>query len=202
MNKKIHPLIYIFGGAAVIGGAYYSYKKYQESQDVDHAPTKVVFGDKGSKPIKIVKEPRELDLAVREQNIEKAKELLEDGANPNLFTDVSGPALNEASDWVADVEMMRLLISFKADPKQANAQGVTPLHKVITTFNPHRAEEAFTYLLKEGADPEAQDKEGNSVRDYIKTHQKGNLQKILNDFDNKSGVFKVKPAQNKNAPKP
>lgn len=86
--------------------------------------------------------------------------LLEMGANPNAPVDDGFPPLIAAlstgraapgATKRTDVdEMLRLLLSFGADPNQRGINDWTPLHMAVAERNPH----AIQILLDAGADPE------------------------------------------------
>lgn len=171
-------------------GSYIALQKYQGT-GVNKAPLQAVFFESATSPVSLLKLPRQLDSAVRARDMDAVMDLLKQGADPNLTTHFSGPALTEAADWVADVEMMKLLVRYGADVNQSNNAGTTPLHKVITnaSLNNNKAEEAFRYLLSAGANPDAPRNElGYTPREWLDHFQKDNLKKILDEHD-RNGRF-------------
>ena len=79
----------------------------------------------------VAKLPRPLDLAIRARDKDKVLALLQAGADPNLTTHFSGPALNEAVD-INDPEMVKILLQKGADVNKANTAGATPMHRAVS----------------------------------------------------------------------
>jgi len=186
-------LVVIFGTAALVVGAL-GLREYQGT-GINKSPLKAVFFESALMPIYLLKLPRMLDLAVKDGDLEIVRELLEAGANPNLCTHFSGPALNDAADWVSNMDMIKLLVEFGADVNQANNADSTPLHKVVTTFSDERSEEAFRYLLSLGADTYAKNCLDYTVRDWVAYHKRDALQRILDEYD--AGRIMIMPAVQK-----
>jgi len=133
------------------------------------APIQIVFGESAARPVTVLKMPRPLDLAVRGNDMAEAKHLLNDGANPDLVTHFSGPALNEAAEY-ADTKMMALLLAHHANVNQPNTAGSTPLHRAIMAWD--KAEEKTRFLLDNGADPFLKNVHGDTPLDIARHHKK------------------------------
>lgn len=182
MNIAKKGLVAVFAAVAVAAAGYAGLAAYQGT-GVNKAPLQFVF-EPQSGTIALLKMPRALDLAVRARDLGEARALLEAGANPDLCTHFSGPALNEAADWRADIGMMRLLVTYGADVNRPNAAGTRPLHKVISSFNDQAAEEAFLFLLSQGADIDGvANSTGMTPRQYIEHFRRDNLRLILEAFE-------------------
>jgi len=161
---------------------------------LNRAPLKFVL-DRGH-PV-LLKMPRPLDMAIKSRDFDLVKSLLDAGANPNLSTHFSSPALVEAVDWAADLKLMKLIAQYDVNVDQANKAGTTALHRIVTSSGDD-TEEAFLYLLSLKANPDLKDDFGHTPRDLIKHHSKQNLQNILDRFEKKNNVLKVKsPAPKK-----
>jgi len=96
--------------------------------------------------------------AVRHDNLEMFKYLLDHGANPKgvgLFEDT---ALQMASSK-GNLEMMRLLLSHGADVNQVDQNGWTALMRACRSGK----KEAVVLLLANGADPAMKDKGGKTA---------------------------------------
>lgn len=197
MNTSIKWLAAAFTTAATaLAGGYAALTQYQGA-GVNKAPVGFILFEHGRFSPQIYRLPRQLDLAVKDGDIAEARRLLQAGANPNLCTHFSGPALNDAADWVADIDMMRLLVDeFHADVNQPNIAGTRPLHKVIGSFNNAKAEEAFRFLLSRGADIDGgKNSVGCTPREWIKRLGKDNLQKILDDIEASRQEPQIKMSQ-------
>ena len=157
---------------------------------LNKAPLKIVF-DRG-RPV-LLKMPRPLDLAIKARDFDLVKNLLDAGANPNLSTHFSSPAMVEAVDWSADLKIMKLIAQYDVNINQANNAGTTALHRIVSSSGKD-TEEAFAYLLSLKADPGLKDDLGHTVRDLIKAYGKPHLQDILDNFEKKKNVLKAKPS--------
>ncbi|PSN51182.1 hypothetical protein C0J52_06044 [Blattella germanica] len=101
-----------------------------------------------------------LIIAIMRRNEEMAIKLLNLGANPNAKTKYGYSVMHFA---VEDnlVNTVDLLLSLKCNFDGFNEKGETPLLKAIKCGN----EEMSIKLLKQGANPNAKDNDGNSVMD-------------------------------------
>ncbi len=123
------------------------------------APVYIAVGESAREPFVVLKMPRPLDIAVRNDDKDEVKRLLAEGADPNLNTHFSGPALIEAVEH-ADVEMMQLLIDNGADVNAVNKADSTPLHRAVTAWKDKEAK--IEFLLEHGADTTLQDFNGDT----------------------------------------
>ncbi|MEC7702877.1 MAG: ankyrin repeat domain-containing protein [Pseudomonadota bacterium] len=169
------------------GTAYNAITDFQGT-GINKAPIKVAIDSDG---IHFLKLPRQLDIAVKANDLKKAEELLIAGANPNLTTHFSGPALNDSTEWGAHLDMMKLLVKYKADVNTPNNAGTLPLTKVIWANGFQGSDEAFEYLLGQGADPDLIipiDNQNMSPRDWVEHKKADNLQKILERYDQQKAL--------------
>lgn len=123
------------------------------------APVYIAVGESAREPFVVLKMPRPLDIAVRNDDKDEVKRLLAAGADPNLNTHFSGPALNEAVEH-SDVGMMRLLVDNGADVNAVNKAGSTPLHRAVTAWKDKDAK--IEFLLECGADATLRDFNGDT----------------------------------------
>jgi hypothetical protein len=110
------------------------------------------FSEKGT-PFGIAKLPRPLDLAVGGRDIKQVEALLDKGANPNLVTHFSGPAIKDAAK-VYEPDIVKLLHKRGADVNGTDTAGGTALHAAISemySFNIDAQTEIIQYLLDNGA---------------------------------------------------
>lgn len=154
-------------------------------KDVNTAPVKIVFGESVKRPVTVLELPRELDLAARTGDYDLVKDLLDQGADPNLVSHFSGPALNEATEY-ADTTIMQLLIDNGADVNKANLADVPPLHRAIMAWKDGEAK--LRLLLDAGADVTAKDCHGDSALDKARRHDKTEMVQILEAHIKKSGL--------------
>ena len=106
---------------------------------------------------------RELYLAARNGRVEKALQLLDAGADPNLAPDANARdrrGLAVLAAVLPDLRLLRALIERGADVNAAQA-GMNPL-LAATRDSWHGRPEAVMTLLANGADPRATDAEGNT----------------------------------------
>jgi ankyrin repeat protein len=97
----------------------------------------------------------DLHSAAFDGDVERVRELLEKGENPNIKNkDGITPLHVAASKGYVDV--VKLLLERGADPNIKDKNGVTPLH--WAAYNGHV--DVVKLLLKHGADPNAEDKYG------------------------------------------
>jgi hypothetical protein len=121
----------------------------------------VFYSEKGT-PFGMAKLPRPLDLAIRARDKDQVLSLLAAGADPNLTTDFSGPALNEAVD-INDPEMVKILLQHKADVNKANTAGSTPMHRAVSPMFKGDSQNLEIIKLLLAQDPDLHAK--NCVRD-------------------------------------
>lgn len=95
----------------------------------------------------ILKTARPLDIALMNRDQAQAEALLAKGANPNLCTHFSGPALNEAVK-TGQLPLVKLIIEHGGDINGVNTANATALHTAISELR-HRPEqkEILEYLL-------------------------------------------------------
>jgi len=163
-------------------------------KDINRAPRVLVLD---RKQLVVLRQPRQLDLAIRANDIDKVVELLDKGANPNLVTDFSGPALNEAVN-AGNPDMMALLLRRGAKVDVANTAGTTPLHRAVSSFN--RDEEKLPLvriLLDAGANPHAVDCHGETPLSLAKHFSNTKIEQTIVDF-----IAAQPPATPGKSPKP
>ena len=97
--------------------------------------------------------------------------LLENGANPNQLSQYGSTLLHDAVNK-ADIERVKLLLKYKADPKMKNRAGLTPLQSLLT--NPKldhydsppptwpKVVELANTLMDAGFDPQTTIKDGKT----------------------------------------
>lgn len=110
------------------------------------------YSEKGT-PFGVLKMPRPLDIAIRNSDIKEVETLLDKGADPNLVTHFSGPAIKEAAR-TADIDIVKLVHSRGADLNGTDTAGGTALHAAVSDtygFNAQKKLEILQYLLDNGA---------------------------------------------------
>ncbi|XP_064455488.1 BRCA1-associated RING domain protein 1-like [Ornithodoros turicata] len=98
-----------------------------------------------------------LHAATVKGKIDRVKELLEAGANPNVHDHAGWTPLHEACSH-GYLELARLLISHGADVRATSPDGVTPLHDAVMSSNP----DVVMLLMMSGADASASTKDGRT----------------------------------------
>jgi ankyrin repeat protein len=121
-----------------------------------------------------------LGLAVYFGRVETAKLLLEAGANPNTSSanpfkvrPIHSAAANRDSD--TSLELVRLLLTWKADPNAVQAGGWTPLHQAAA----HGREEIARLLLENGASLTAKSEDGRTPLEMARAKGHTSLESIL-----------------------
>jgi ankyrin repeat protein len=101
---------------------------------------------------------QERDLTVRRRRLDIVKLLLEKGADPNDREESRGRTpLHMAAEY-GDIELVDLLIRYRADVNAPDRDGNTPLHYAVMRGHKHVAE----FLLKNRANSNAQNKDGRT----------------------------------------
>ncbi|KAI4864994.1 ankyrin repeat-containing domain protein [Hypoxylon rubiginosum] len=129
-----------------------------------------------------------LHLAVKNQNYEMVKLLLEYGANPNAKDNSGSTPLNYAAHGRED-GIVQLLLDYWADPNNKDSTGSTPLHNVATGGSLAMAK----LLLDSGADRYVQDNGGNTPLHILAARYDAIAQLLLDgslETDNKQVATK------------
>jgi ankyrin repeat protein len=87
--------------------------------------------------------------ACKEGNINKAEELLDGGADPNIVNYIHGETPLHWAIYYGHIEISKLLLKAGADTKRANIYGETSLHRAVAKNHTHVAK----LLLKAEAKP-------------------------------------------------
>jgi hypothetical protein len=117
---------------------------------VNKSPRAIVF--EHGRPV-ILKGPRPLDVALQNHDKAEAERLLKKGANPNLCSHFSGPALNEAVK-TGDIALVKLIVENGGNVNGVNTANTTALHTAISELRHVRVaeqKEIMEYLLEKGA---------------------------------------------------
>jgi hypothetical protein len=100
----------------------------------------------------------ELFWAIGENDLEKAKHLIIQGADVNQQDAYGETQLHRASSMHYKTKKLKLLLKAGADVNVQNKESETPLHKAISSNN----QELMKLLLKAGADVNVQNKKGET----------------------------------------
>jgi hypothetical protein len=106
----------------------------------------------------------ELHKAVTAGDMEKARVLLDKGANVNAKDKFGDTALHMAVSR-GNIKLAELLLEKGADTNASDARGETPLHDAVTDGST----EMVKLLLDRGADVNAKDEDGKTPLDRAKT---------------------------------
>jgi ankyrin repeat protein len=90
--------------------------------------------------------------AVRSRDLEAARRLLEQGADPNEPDPELGTVLHTAANFRDSGEMVKLLLDYNADVNAQNTVGTTPV-----MFAARSNKEALRFLLEKNPDLSIQD---------------------------------------------
>lgn len=118
--------------------------------DVNKSPVLFYAFDHGELNAGYVTQPRLLDLAIRRGHHQAVGDLLQRGANPNLNTHFSGPAVNEAVR-TGDLEMLDIVVKGGGDVNAINKAGAMSLHEAVTLNDKTVSLQMIDYLLDKGA---------------------------------------------------
>lgn len=119
-------------------------------QDVNKSPVLFYAFDHGAFNAGYVTQPRILDLAIRARNHADVQRLLGLGANPNLNTHFSGPAVNEAVR-TGDLSMVGRIVRGGGDVNTVNKAGSMSLHEAVALYDNVASLAIIDYLLEKGA---------------------------------------------------
>ena len=97
----------------------------------------------------VAKLPRPLDEAIRDRDHAEVERLLAKGANPNLSSHFSGPALKEAVT-TGDLSLVKLIVEKGGDINGVNTANATALHAAISDLRGRpEQQEVMEYLLSQ-----------------------------------------------------
>jgi len=133
-----------------------------------------------------------LHVAAKKGDMSKVKELLSQGANPNIADAAGWYPLHDVavSGKEEAVDIMSLLISHGATVDVFSGDGITPLHDAIM----YGSKEQVAALVRAGADTELADKSGKTVADLAESSDtQGMLQVIMEE---KESLGKIKSSEN------
>jgi len=134
-----------------------------------------------------------LHVAAKKGDMNKVKELLSQGANPNIADAAGWYPLHDVavSGKEEAVDIMSLLISHGAIVDVFSGDGITPLHDAIM----YGSKEQVAALVRAGADTELADKSGKTVADLAESSDtQGMLQVIMEE---KESLGKMKLSEDK-----
>jgi ankyrin repeat protein len=99
----------------------------------------------------------QLAVAVRQNNLAQAQQLLQQGANPNFIYENKGYKTTplHAAASRGNNEMIKLLLKFGANPNSYDYKNWTPLVRALANCSEKHSELTIDLLLKSGADPNA-----------------------------------------------
>ena len=108
----------------------------------------------------------EITFAVNNNDLKKAKELLEDGLDPNVGGVNDGINSIHMSAYMHQLEMLKLFAEYGGDFTLADLGGNNALHYAAESSwcrdeTSEKAKVLF-FLLKQGADPEAKNRNGQT----------------------------------------
>jgi len=130
-----------------------------------------------------------LHVAAKRGEITKVKELLAQGANPNIPDAAGWYPLHEVAVSGKDeaVDIMSLLISNKATVDVFSGDGITPLHDAVM----YGSKEQVATLVRAGADTELASKSGKSATVLAEeSDTQGMLQVIMEEKKKSAGKVK------------
>lgn len=104
--------------------------------------------------------------AAKAGNINKVKDLLKHGADPNVCSEHHLTPLHSAAYW-GEVEIVELLLKHGAKVDIDNGKGWTALHSAAVSGGLKTRKKIIGLLLNKGADPEKADKNGWTSIDYM-----------------------------------
>ena len=106
---------------------------------------RVLFFERGK--FGILKTARPLDEALRAHDHALVEELLKKGANPNLCTHFTGPALNEAVR-TGDLALVKTIVEHGADINGVNTANTCALHQAVSELRSSPSQkDILEYLL-------------------------------------------------------
>lgn len=118
---------------------------------VNTAP--LLFYSEGKTIFGAMKCARPLDVAIGSRDIKQVEALLDKGANPNLVSNATGPAIKEAAK-TGDLDIVKLVHKRGGDVNGRDSVGGTALHASISEmydFNSKEQLAVMEYLLDHGA---------------------------------------------------
>lgn len=118
--------------------------------DVNKSPVLFYAFDHGELNAGYLTQPRLLDLAIRRGHHQDVGYLLQLGANPNLNTHFSGPAVNEAVR-TGDLKMLDIVVKGGGDVNATNKAGAMSLHEAVSLHDKTVSLQMIDYLLDKGA---------------------------------------------------
>jgi Zn-dependent protease with chaperone function len=109
-------------------------------------------------------------------DVDKTRELLTEGADPNETNQFGETALSMAG--YSDIGIVQLLLEHGADPNIQDDYGWSPLMSAVTVENI----EVAALLLEAGADPALLDEEGKSALDYADEYNNEEMLEMLMSY--------------------
>ncbi|CAF1142382.1 unnamed protein product [Adineta ricciae] len=144
-----------------------SAKKIKKDEETDEKPAairkKTLSSNKSSHDVRNDKGESLLHQAVKKADINRVKQLIEEGHSVNTIDHNSWTPMHEASS-MGDLPLMKLLLAHNANINvQGGNERITVLHEAL--LNEPVNESLIKFLLENGADPHIKDKNGKSAID-------------------------------------
>lgn len=108
--------------------------------------------------------------AIEEKDIDKIKELIEEGANPNAKNDWD--TVLQAAAKIGNLDLVKFLVEKGSDINYKNPGEDFPLISLIAHDRNENTEEILRFLIMKGADPYATNARGITAIDIIKNHMR------------------------------